>query len=128
MGDFCMSDFVVEGYYRQIQSLLKEKADQAAEIERLNLELKSVFDIKAWSVERDKLKASLTDFQRVTIEAERTRIVGLLSGIDKTEADDDKGWWETPTGAKFGAGILAKIKDHDQSGGAPERIITNWMG
>ena len=35
------------------------------------------------------------------------QIKELLKGIDKT--DDIGGWWETPTGAKFGAEKLKKL-------------------
>lgn len=27
----------------------------------------------------------------------------ILEGIDKCEVDDDSGWWETDSGAAFGA-------------------------
>ena len=37
-------------------------------------------------------------------------IVALLDGIDKDECEYENGWWETSTGAKFGADILEKIK------------------
>jgi hypothetical protein len=34
----------------------------------------------------------------------------ILDGIDRTETDRD-GWWETSTGATFGAGVLRQIED-----------------
>ena len=39
------------------------------------------------------------------------KIEKILSGIDKTEIEDqEKGWWGTSTGAAFGAEKLAEIK------------------
>lgn len=35
----------------------------------------------------------------------------ILAGIDQDEAEDDNGWWETSTGAEFGAGVLQKIRE-----------------
>ena len=34
----------------------------------------------------------------------------ILDGIDKTETEAPSGWWETSTGAKFGASILDQIE------------------
>ncbi len=39
----------------------------------------------------------------------RVRVPAVLEGIDKTESADKAGWWETSTGAEFGAGVLAGI-------------------
>ena len=36
------------------------------------------------------------------------KIKEALKGIDETETDSIDGWWETSTGAKFGA---AKLKE-----------------
>jgi hypothetical protein len=44
------------------------------------------------------------------ILAEREALIGLLKGIDKTEVESADGWWETSSGAEFGAGILAAIR------------------
>ena len=44
------------------------------------------------------------------ILAERETLIGLLKGIDKTEIESADGWWETSSGAEFGAGILAAIR------------------
>ena len=41
---------------------------------------------------------------------ERAAILPLLKGIDQTECESADGWWETSTGAAFGAGILAAIE------------------
>jgi hypothetical protein len=41
---------------------------------------------------------------------ERETIIAMLKGIDQTECESADGWWETSTGAEFGAGILAAIK------------------
>lgn len=38
------------------------------------------------------------------------KILAILDGIDRTETDRN-GWWETSTGAAFGAGILKQIED-----------------
>lgn len=40
----------------------------------------------------------------------------LLHGIDKEESE--AGWWETSVGAKFGAGVLDKIKAACYAAGA----------
>jgi hypothetical protein len=37
-------------------------------------------------------------------------LIALLNGIDQTETESPDGWWETSTGADFGAGILAAIR------------------
>ena len=44
------------------------------------------------------------------VQAEREALIGLLKGIDKTEIESADGWWETSSGAEFGAGILAAIR------------------
>jgi hypothetical protein len=36
-------------------------------------------------------------------------IRALLAGIDKTECENDQGWWETSAGAEGGAATLAKV-------------------
>lgn len=37
------------------------------------------------------------------------RVVSTLDGIDKTEIEAASGWWETSTGADFGARKLAAV-------------------
>lgn len=37
------------------------------------------------------------------------RIKEILKGIDETETESIQGWWETSTGAKFGAEKLSAI-------------------
>jgi len=44
------------------------------------------------------------------IEQEREAVIGLLKGIDKTEIESADGWWETSSGAEFGAGVLDAIR------------------
>jgi hypothetical protein len=44
------------------------------------------------------------------VAAEREALIALLKGIDQTETESPDGWWETSTGADFGAGILAAIR------------------
>lgn len=44
--------------------------------------------------------------QRGTLE----QIKAILEGIDKTEGESDDGWWETSSGAEFGAKQLAAIE------------------
>jgi hypothetical protein len=44
------------------------------------------------------------------VKAEREAVIALLKGIDETEINSRDGWWETSTGADFGAGILAAIR------------------
>ena len=39
-----------------------------------------------------------------------TSLRELLKGIDKCETDDADGWWETSTGAEFGAKKLAELE------------------
>jgi hypothetical protein len=41
---------------------------------------------------------------------EREAVIGLLRGIDETEYESADGWWETSTGAEFGAGRIAAIR------------------
>jgi len=36
----------------------------------------------------------------------------ILEGIDKTEVESTVGWWETSTGAEFGAAKLKAITKH----------------
>ncbi len=36
-------------------------------------------------------------------------MLSIIEGIDQTEVDNPKGWWETSTGAEFGAGVKAKL-------------------
>ena len=48
------------------------------------------------------------------VDAERDRIIGLLKGIDEQDGETDHGWWETSTGAEFGAGILTAIRTGGQ--------------
>jgi hypothetical protein len=38
------------------------------------------------------------------------KIEEILKGIDKTEIDAEEGWWETSTGAEFGAERLRQIR------------------
>jgi hypothetical protein len=45
------------------------------------------------------------------IEELQDNILCLLEGIDKTEIEQDDGWWETSAGADFGAEILQKINN-----------------
>ena len=35
----------------------------------------------------------------------------ILKGIDKDHCEDDSGWWETSSGAKFGAKKLKEVQD-----------------
>lgn len=39
------------------------------------------------------------------------KISEILKGIDKVESESDDGWWETSTGAEFGAKKLKEILD-----------------
>lgn len=49
------------------------------------------------------------------LAAQREEILWLLSGIDQTETEAPGGWWETSTGAKFGARILEAIRAGGQA-------------
>ncbi len=53
---------------------------------------------------------AVTAQHKQAILAEREALIGLLKGIDKTEIESADGWWETSSGADFGAGILAAIR------------------
>ena len=35
----------------------------------------------------------------------------ILIGIDKDECEDDNGWWETSTGAEFGAKKMKEVEE-----------------
>lgn len=63
------------------------------------------------SVAMHKLEA----FASILLDEERQRVVDLLKGIDGNECDDDQGWWETSTGAEFGAAKLAKIRSGEKA-------------
>lgn len=54
----------------------------------------------------EKLKA----FEALVRADEREALIGLLKGIDKTEIESADGWWETSSGAEFGAGILSAMR------------------
>jgi len=72
-----------------------------------------VCDLKA-EAEADKTIIEYHDATIKRLEAllkgEREAVIGLLRGIDQTETESAEGWWETSTGAEFGAGILAAIR------------------
>lgn len=53
----------------------------------------------------------LQAFAELVAKHERERIAKLLDGIDMTENESESGWWETSSGAEFGARILAKIEN-----------------
>jgi len=57
-------------------------------------------------VYRSELEAAV----KAAVLAEREALIALLKGIDQTETESPDGWWETSTGADFGAGILAAIR------------------
>ena len=44
------------------------------------------------------------------LKGEREAVIGLLRGIDQTQTESADGWWETSTGAEFGAGRIAAIR------------------
>jgi hypothetical protein len=60
--------------------------------------------IPYWHLSR--LKA----FEALVRADEREAVIGLLRGIDQTETESADGWWETSTGAEFGAGRIAAIR------------------
>jgi hypothetical protein len=39
------------------------------------------------------------------------RLREILNGIDKDECESESGWWETSTGAEFGAERLMLVED-----------------
>jgi hypothetical protein len=34
----------------------------------------------------------------------------IVDGIDRSEGHEDDGWWETSTGAEFGADVLSRLE------------------
>ena len=52
-------------------------------------------------------QGGLYGYDHVYIKA--SLVKELLKGIDEQELDGGDGWWETSTGAEFGAGILNKL-------------------
>ena len=59
---------------------------------------------------RDAFNSLCRGRVEAAVKAEREALIGLLKGIDKTEIESADGWWETSSGAEFGAGILAAIR------------------
>lgn len=57
----------------------------------------------------------LEAFADYVLTEERKRVVDLLKGIDGVECSDEDGWWETSTGAEFGATTLAKIRSGEKA-------------
>jgi hypothetical protein len=57
----------------------------------------------------DAMQAALEGMQKAVL-LEREAVIGLLRGINETETESEDGWWETSTGAEFGARILAAIR------------------
>jgi len=57
----------------------------------------------------------LERFAELVRADEREAILPMLKGIDETEIDSPDGWWETSSGAKFGAEILAAIRARGQA-------------
>lgn len=85
--------------------LAKQADAKDAEIERLRADARN-----AGFVEASRIHGAEIERLRAAIAAERARIISLLHGIDRIEADDDGGWWETSAGALFGASVLAEIQ------------------
>ena len=52
----------------------------------------------------------MDDAIRRAIFRERERVIRILKGIDQTETESEDGYWETSTGAEFGAKILKEIR------------------
>lgn len=53
-------------------------------------------------------QAAAEEREKETIRLE-ARICEILAGIDDTETSVPEGWWETSTGANFGADRLAAV-------------------
>ena len=53
---------------------------------------------------------ALERFAELVRADESEAVIGLLKGIDKTEIESADGWWETSSGAEFGAGVLDAIR------------------
>ena len=63
-----------------------------------------------WDDHHAEFDTRLKRFAELVRADEREALIGLLKGIDKTEIESADGWWETSSGAEFGAGILAAIR------------------
>ena len=63
-----------------------------------------------WSGCHEEYEGVVQRFATLVRADEREAILPMLKGIDQTECEDSEGWWETSTGAAFGAGILAAIR------------------
>ena len=63
-----------------------------------------------WPAVTDVFPKELERFAALVAEHEREAVINLLKGIDKDECEDPDGWWETSSGAEFGASILETIR------------------
>ena len=70
----------------------------------------SKLDIYGLGCPHDQFIEKVKAFEALVRADERAAILPLLKGIDQTECESADGWWETSTGAAFGAGILAAIE------------------
>lgn len=68
-----------------------------------------------WDDHHAEFDTRLKRFAELVRAEEREALIGLLKGIDKTEIESADGWWETSSGAEFGAGILAAIRARGQA-------------
>ena len=63
-----------------------------------------------WNSVPDEYREAINAFAELVRADEREAVIGLLKGIDKTEIESADGWWETSSGAEFGAGVLDAIR------------------
>ena len=52
----------------------------------------------------------MDDVRAISPETPLERLRRIVRGIDKTETESDEGWWETSTGAEFGADVLDELE------------------
>jgi hypothetical protein len=75
------------------------------------------------AAELEALRTQLADATRKLEEARKDvvrEVIVILDGIDMTETDSEKGWWETSAGAEFGKNKLAKIQAIEQGKGGDD--------
>ena len=102
-------DFVLfSDYDRELsaaQARVRELEDEFAEFREGYVQL------------HKELNTSISAYGKAVADNERLRkdaeagIRRALRGIDQTETDDPDGWWETSTGAEFGARRLQAAID-----------------
>jgi len=69
------------------------------------------FDENAWfECFPDQIERLAELVEAAAVARERERIIKILKGIDQTEMESEDGYWETFSGAEFGANIIKQIR------------------